>query len=127
MAVTRTPKVENPGDVEVATSTGQYLHFTVDAGGPIPIFTCANSIADIFNTDPANPQSEYEWDFLKDHPGDQPKEDELELRLKFLTNAKYTYTVELRDASGTVGTVLQIDYQGAPTDIEPESFAVERT
>ena len=43
MAVTRTPTVENPGVVTVTPGAGQYLHFTVNAAGPVPIFTFASS------------------------------------------------------------------------------------
>jgi hypothetical protein len=126
MAVTRTPTVENPGVVNVSTSSGQYLHFTVKAGGPIPIFAFASSAKGVLYEAadfPGHPKTLYEWDHLK-NPSDIQQLEELELRLSFFTNKSYTYTVDLRDSSGTVGTVLQIDYTGAPMDKAPESFTV---
>jgi hypothetical protein len=126
MAVTRTPTVENPGVVKVATSEGQYLHFTVNAGGPIPIFTFASSAKGVLyeaSDFPGHPRTTYEWDHFKNSSDIQQLE-ELELRLAFFTNANYTYTVELRDASGSIAPVLQIDYSGAPMDKAPESFTV---
>jgi hypothetical protein len=126
MAVTRTPKVDNPGVVRVTTGAGQYLHFAVDAGGPVPIFTFASSAKGVLyeaSDFPGHPKTKYEWDHLK-NPSDIQQLEELELRLSFFTNANYTYTVELRDASGSVATVLQIDYMGAPMDKAPESFTV---
>jgi hypothetical protein len=126
MAVTRTPTVENPDVVKVATSGGQFLHFTVDAGGPIPIFTFASSVRGVLYEAPdfpGHPKTKYEWDHLK-NPSDIQQMELLELRLSFLTNAKYTYTVELHGPAGPVATVLQVSYTGAPTDIAPESFTV---
>jgi hypothetical protein len=126
MAVTRTPTVENPDVIKVATSGGQFLHFTIDADGPIPIFTFASSVKGVLfeATDfPGHPMTKYEWDHLKT-PSDIQQLELLELRLSFFTNAKYKYTVELRGPSGSLGTVLQIDYTGTPTDIAPESFTV---
>ena len=126
MAVIRTPTVENPGVVKVATSSGQYLRFTVDAGGPIPIFTFASSTKGVLyeaSDFPGHPKTKYEWDHLK-NPSDIQQLEGLELRLSFLTDSDYTYTVELHDPSGTVGTVLQIAYKGTPMDIAPESFMV---
>jgi hypothetical protein len=127
MAVTRTPTTENPGVVKVAPGKGQFLHFTVDVGGPIPIFTFASSAKGVLyeaSDLPGFPTAKkYEWDHLK-NPSDIQQLEVLELRLSFFTNAKYAYTVELRDASGTIATVLQIDYSGAPMDTAPESFTV---
>lgn len=126
MAVTRTPAVENPGVVKVATSKGQYLHFIVDAGGPIPIFTFASSAKGVLyeaSDFPGHPKTKYEWDHLK-NPSDIQQLEELELRLAFLTNAKYSYTVDLNDGAGNTTVVLQIDYTGTPMDKAPESFTV---
>lgn len=126
MAVTRTPAVNNPDVVKVSPSAGQYLHFTVDAGGPVPIFAFASSVKGVLYEAidfPGHPKTKYEWDHLK-NPSDIQQLELLELRLSFLTNASYTYTVDLEDASGHVATVLQIDYVGSPTDIAPESFTV---
>ena len=126
MAVTRTPTIENPGVVKVATGASQFLHFTVTADGPIPIFTFASSVRGVLYEAPdfpGHPRTKYEWDHLK-NPSDIQQLEGLELRLSFFTNSDYTYTVELHDPSGTVGTVLQITYQGTPMDIAPESFMV---
>ena len=38
MAVTRTAVVPNPASAPVVVSAGQYLHFRLGAGGPVPIF-----------------------------------------------------------------------------------------
>jgi hypothetical protein len=126
MAVTRTPIVENPGIVKVTTSSGQYLHFTADAGGPIPIFTFASSVKGVLyeaSDFPGHPRTKYEWDHLKNQSDIQQLEG-LELRLSFFTNANYTYTVELNGPSGSISTVLKVSYTGAPTDIAPEALTV---
>lgn len=126
MAVTRTPTVENPSVVQIATGAGQYLHFTVNAAGPIPIFTFASSVKGVLYEASdflGHPKTTYEWEHLK-NPSDIQQLEGLELRFSFFTNANYTYTVDLRDASGIVATVLQIDYTGAPMDTAPEFFMV---
>ncbi len=126
MAVTRTNTVQNPGGVKVKTSSGQFLHFRLDAAGPKPLFSFESNVKGVLfqNTDfPNDPTSSYEWDHLK-NPSDIQQLELLELALTFLTNAKYTYTVELRDSVGTNTTVLQISYDGAPTDFAAESFRV---
>ena len=68
MAVTRTATVENPGVVTVKPGAGQYLHFTLYALGPIPIFTFASSAKGILyeaSNFTGHPKSKYEWDHLK--------------------------------------------------------------
>jgi hypothetical protein len=126
MAVTRTPAVENPGIVKVATSTGQYLHFTVDAKGPIPIFTFASSVKGVLyeaSDFPGHPLTKYEWDHLK-NPSDVQQLEGLELRFSFFTNANYTYTVDLLGNAGSISTILKVSYTGAPTDIAAETLTV---
>jgi|SRR6266853_5852484 len=126
MAITRNPTVNNPGAIKVVVSAGQFLHFIVDAGGPIPIFSFASSAKGLLYEAPdfpGHPLPKCEWDHLK-NPSDIQQLELLELRLSFLTNAAYTYTVQLCDASGVTGTILQIEYTGSPTDIAPESFTV---
>jgi len=62
MAVTRTPKIENPNVVKVDTGHGQFLHFTIDAVGPVPIFTFASSVKGVLYeaTDfPGHPKTKY--------------------------------------------------------------------
>ena len=126
MAVTRTPTVENPSVVKVSPGAGQFLHFILDAGGPIPIFTFASSVKGILyeaSDFSGHPKTRYEWDHLK-NPSDIQQMEELESRLAFFTNTNYTLTVELHDGAGNATTILQIDYTGAPTDKAPESFMV---
>jgi hypothetical protein len=65
----------------------------------------------------------YEWVHLK-NPSDIQQLELLGIMMSFLTNASYTYTVELRDGAGTLGTMLQISYTGAPTETASESFNV---
>ena len=126
MAVTRTAIVPNPGGVKVAVGSGQYLHFVLDCGGPEPIFSFESNVKGVlfqnadFNGDPL---ARYEWVHLK-NPSDIQQLENLEIFLTFLTNADYTYTVEVCDSTGTVTTALQIKYSGAPTDFQPESFRV---
>jgi hypothetical protein len=43
MGGTCTPVTDNPGSVNVAACQGQFLHFSLNAGGPIPIFTFSSS------------------------------------------------------------------------------------
>lgn len=126
MSVTRKDTVANPGGVKVKTSSGQFLHFRLDAAGPKPLFSFESNVKGVLfqNTDfPNDPTSSYEWDHLK-NPSDIQQLELLELSITFLTNADYTYTVELRDPAGTNTTVLQISYDGAPTDFAGESFRV---
>lgn len=127
MSVTRTPVVPNPGAVQVAVSAGHFLHFSLDAAGPIPIFAFASSVkGGLFEAPdfPGHPTTRYEWLHLKNQSDFQQLE-LLDLRLAFLTNADYTYTVELRDSAGAVvSTVLQVKYHGEPTDTVSESFTV---
>ena len=126
MAVTRTPVVPNPGGVKVAVTTGEFLHFILEAKGPIPIFSFASSVkGTLFEAPdfPGHPTTRYEWLHLK-NPSDIQQLELLNLGLSFLTNADYTYTVELMSATGVLSTVLQVNYSGAPTDVASESFTV---
>jgi len=126
MAVTRTPTINNPRVVPVTISTGQFLHFIIDAGGPIPIFSFASDVKGILYQAadiPGHPKGQYEWDHLN-NPSDVQQQEVLVLGLLFLTNTNYTYTVQLCNAAGVVSKVMQIDYTGAPTDTANESFTV---
>jgi|ERR1035437_1783389 hypothetical protein len=127
MAVTRTPVVPNPGGVQVDVKAGQYLHFILEAKGPIPIFSFASSVkGPLYEAPdfPGHPTTRYEWLHLK-NPSDIQQLELLNLGLSFLTNADYTYTVELMNAGGgVVSTVLQEKYNGAPTDVASESITV---
>jgi hypothetical protein len=126
MAVTRTEIVPNPGAVAVAVRTGQFLHFIVDAVGPMPIWSFASNVAGmLFQAPdvPGHPLPRYEWDHLK-NPSDVQQLELLNLGLSFLTCPSDTFTVELHNAGGLMSTVLQIQYSGAPTDVASESFTV---
>ena len=126
MPVTRTEVVPNPGAVAVAVKAGQFLHVVLDAGGPMSIWSLAsNVVGTLFQAPdfPGHPLPRYEFDHLK-NPSDVQQLELLNLGLSFLTNASYTYTVELRQAASLVSTVLQVQYGGAPTDVASESFTV---
>ncbi len=126
MAVTRTEVTPNVGTVNVAVSLGQFLHFVLEASGPIPIFSFASDVkgrlldAPDF---PGHPLTKYDWFHLK-NPSDIQQLENLVLGLSFLSNDTYTYTVELFNAAGFVSTVMKISYTGAPTDFYNESFVV---
>ncbi len=124
MAVTRTPRTENPGVVPVSKAAGEHLHFTLDAGGPVPIFSFVSSVKGVLWEAldfQGHPLKRYEWDHLR-NPSDIQQLEELTLRLAFFSNAEYTYKVELVGA--TRRTVLEITYKGDATDSYPESFTV---
>jgi hypothetical protein len=126
MAVTRTVTTANPAVVQVAVSSGQFLHFVLDAGGPIPMFSLASNVKGVLYQAPdfpGHPLKRYEWLHLK-NPSDIQQMETLELGLVFLSNTDYTYTVELWNAGGLVSTVMQISYKGSGTDIANESFTV---
>lgn len=126
MGVTRIPVVSNPGGVKVSVSTGQYLHFVLGAGGPIPIFSFASSAKGVLFEAPdfpGDPLPKYEWLHLK-NPSDVQQLEVLGLRLSFFSNANYTYTVELWGKGGAEKVVLQVNYTGIPTDVIEESFTV---
>ncbi len=126
MAVTRTPVVPNPGGVKVDVKAGQFLHFILDCGGPIPIFSFASSVKGVLYEAPdfpGHPMSKYEWDHLK-NPSDIQQLELLGLRLAFLSNANYTYTVDLWGTAGRLTTVLKVTYAGAPIDVTEETFSV---
>jgi hypothetical protein len=126
MAVTRTTSVGNPGAVSVSTKTGEYLHFILEATGPIPIFSLASNVKGTLHEAQdfiGHPLPKYEWEHLK-NPSDIQQLELLNLGLSFLTNADYTYSVELRNAGGVVATVLNAKYSGSPTDVTSESFTV---
>ena len=126
MPVTIVPTVPNPGAVRVAVGAGQFLHFIVDAAGPVPIFSFASNIKGLLFEAPdfpGHPTTRYDWVHLQ-NPSDVQQLELLTMVFSFLTSAKYTYTVQLRTAAGPVSTVLQISYSGSPTDIASESFRV---
>ena len=126
MAVTRTPTVPNPAAVTVSVSTGEHLHFTVDAAGPVPIFSFASSVkgtlqeaADFMG----HPRTQYEWEHLR-NPSDIQQLELLNLGLAFLTCPDYRYRVEVRKQAGGGRLVIDVSYAGSPTDVASESFTV---
>lgn len=127
MSVTRTAIVPNPGGVRVQASSGQFLHFILEVGGPQPIFSFESNVKGVLfqNKDfPGDPLSKYEWDHLK-NPSDIQQLELLEILLTFITNADYEYSVQVCDSRGVVATALQIKYTGSPADFpQPESFRV---
>jgi hypothetical protein len=128
MAVTRKPITDNPGSTNVATSQSQYLHFSLTAGGPIPIFTFSSSTKSIIyeaSDFPGHPKTLYEWNHLK-NPSDIQQLETLGLLMSYFSNAQYTYKVQLCDrTANAIQTILEIQYSGAPTDpATPESFLV---
>ena len=126
MAVTRTPIVPNPGIVSVNPTAGEFLHFTLDAGGPIPGFVFNSNIkGNLFEATDflGHPLPRYEWEHLK-NPSDIQQFELLDLALLFFTNADYTYTVELRSPHAMPKQMLQIKWTGGPTDHTSESFRV---
>lgn len=125
MAVHRVPTVDNPGTVEVNTSKGQYLRFTVNAGGPIPILTFTGTNNEKEAKDfPGHPQASYQWDHLKD-PSQVQQLDLLVIDFSFFSNQSYRYRVEVyEDAGKPLKTVLDIQFTGDSTDTAPESFNV---
>ncbi len=126
MAVTRTVVTQNPNSVSVAVSAGQFLHFMIEAVGPVPIFSFASDVKGTLYQAPdfmGHPMGRYEWLHDK-NPSDFQQMETLTIGLAFLTNGGYTFTVELRDAGNVISTVLKITYTGAPTDVENESFTL---
>jgi hypothetical protein len=126
MAVTRTSIVPNPGAVHVSMAAGEFLHLSLRCSGPIPIFSFASNVKGSLREAAGfigHPLALYEWEHLK-NPSDAQQLELLDLGLSFLTNADYTYTVELKNAAGTVRPLLELQFSGAPADVASESFRV---
>jgi hypothetical protein len=127
MAVIRTPAVPNPAAIPVSVSTGEFLHFTIDAAGPIPIFSIASSVKGTLHEAPdfmGHPKTLYEWEHLR-NPSDIQQLELLNLGLAFLTCPDYRYRVEVRKKTGGAGRLMiDVSYTGAPTDVASESFTV---
>ena len=125
MAVNRTPIKDNPGTVQVRTSAGEFLRFTVTAGGPIPIFafTAQNNTKEA-KTFPGHPMTVYEWDHLRD-PSQIKQMDLASILLSFFSSQSYEYKVQVcDDATNPLRTAMDIQFTGDPTDSAPESFNV---
>jgi hypothetical protein len=126
MAVVKTPTVPNPGAIQVNTSRGEHLFFRVTAVGPVAIFAFANMRGTVQEPPdfPGHPTTVYEWVHFK-NPSDIQHMDVLTTLFSFFTNAKYTYLVDLRDATGAkLRTVLETTHTGTPTDTSNEAFTV---
>ncbi len=127
MAVTRTPKTDNPSIVPVSTLSGEFLHFAVTAKGPRAIFSFVSSVKGVLweaPDFPGHPKTLYEWDHLR-NPSDIQQMEVLTLGLAFFSNADYTYEVQVMDKNGNaLRTVLEISYNGKPIDSYDESFRV---
>ena len=127
MAVKRTPIIKNPGGVQVDPRKGEFLHFTVKAKGPVPIFTFASSVkGTLFSAPdfPDHPTTEYEFDHLKTLSDAQQLE-LLDLTITFISCPAYEYLVELRDKDGNVlKKVMHIKYTGTGTDLTSEALRV---
>jgi hypothetical protein len=126
VAVTRIATVENPGVVSVGTCAGQFLHFSVDAGGPLPIFCFASDTKGVLYQAVdflGHPIARYEWLHLRNSLDVQQLE-HLVLNFSFLANRNYGYTVEIFGAAGRISTVMQVRYAGEPADIASECITV---
>ena len=126
MAVTRTEHVPNPGSVQVSPGRGEFLFFTVEAGGPVARFQFSSDVkGQLLNqgTFPDHPTTLYQWTYLRD-PSDVQQLELLTLAILFASNADYRYTVEVRNEDGPIATVLDIEYSGGPSDFETEIFRV---
>ena len=127
MAITRDPIVENPGLVQIDRTTGDYLQFTLTAGGPIPIFSFSSSVKGTLFDAPdflGHPKKKYQWLHLK-NPSDFQAFEMLDVHLLYITNKKYRFKVERMAKDDTViGTIMDINYSGDPTDHGPESFVL---
>jgi len=126
MAVIRKPTISNPIVVPVDIKEGEYLHFEVAAAGPIPIFSfISNTKGPLWETTDfsEHPTDFYEWDHLR-NPSDIQQLEVLTLALAFFTNVEYTYKVNKLAKNGDSQPVLEISYEGKPTDSYDESLRV---
>jgi hypothetical protein len=126
MAATRVQQIPNPQNVSLSPAAGEFLSTSLTASGPIPKFRLASDLKgtlqhqDIFRTHPA---ARYEWTYLRD-AADIEQFEILTLGLVFATNARYRYTVAVHGPAGPLRTVLDIEYIGATTDFDDESFRI---
>lgn len=127
MAITRDPITENPGVLQIARGSGEFLHFTLTAGGTLPVFSFNSSVkGNLFEAPDfiGHPKKKYAWQHLK-NPSDMQSFELLDLHLLFITNKKYRYMVEKRAEDNTVlGTVMEINFTGDPSDHAAESFVL---
>jgi hypothetical protein len=125
MAVNRLEHVPNPGVVQVSPGNGEFLFFTVRAGGPAARFQFASDVkGQLLNqgTFPNHPTTLYEWTFLRD-PSDVQQFELLTLGLLFASNSDYRYEVAVHGPAGP-RVALDIEYSGGAADFETETFRV---
>ena len=126
MAVTRTENVSNPGVAQVSPDQGEFLFFTVRAGGPRPRFQFTSDIkGQKLNqgTFPDDPTTLYEWTHLRD-PSDIQQFELLTVAFLFAANANYQYVVAVHGPNGHLRDVLDIEYTGTSADFDTETFRV---
>ena len=126
MAVIQVTNVPNPATVPVSPSQGQFLFFTVTAGGPVPRFRFASDLkGGLLNQGmfPQDPATTYEWTYLRD-PSDVQQFEQLGCAFLFAANADYRYQVSLHGPGGPISDVLDIEYRGGAADFTTEVFRV---
>ena len=128
MAVTRNATVPNPGVVRVNPKKGEYLHFRLEAAGPVPIFAFSSSLTGTLRKAsdfPGHPKKSYEWDHFK-NPSEIQRRELLDLLMAFTTSEAYRYFVEICKSGGSsLKTVLDVKFTSDdPKDTASESFNV---
>lgn len=127
MSLTRTAVIPNPGFVVVSPAKGEFLRFTVDAGGPGPIWTFASDVKGVLYQAAdflGHPRSNYEWLHLK-NPSDIQQQELLVQSFVFITCANYTYTAELWARDKFKRSLLQIAFDATPAEPSAsEAFTV---
>jgi hypothetical protein len=126
MAVAHVHHIPNPDTVQVSPSRGQFLFLRLTAGGPVPRFRFSTDIKGILlnqGTFPNDPAPLYEWTYLRDL-SDVQQFELVTLALGFAANATYRYVVSLHDAGGPLSDQLDIEYTGAVTDFDAETFRI---
>lgn len=100
--------------VDVKFNQGEYLYFRVKVSGPTASFTFNCNDGAILSSKtadfPNHPQQVYEW---TKKAADVHSDDDMHgLRMLFITNHKYTYFVEHRDASNNIIEILKdVDFE----------------
>lgn len=127
MAVHRDENIQNPTAVAVSPAGGEFLFFTVQAGGPVPRFQFMSDVkGTLLNQSrfPQDPAELYQWTYLRD-PSDIHQMELLSLGLVFAANARYRYVVNVHGPDGMLRPVLDVEYRGGDsTDFETEVFRV---
>jgi hypothetical protein len=125
MAIKRNPIKDNPGSLQIARTSGEFLRFTLTVEGPAPIFSFNSSVKGVLfeaRDFMDHATDKYEWEHLK-NPSDAQAFELLDLHIAFLANKEYRYKVERCAGDGSViAVVMEIDFSGDPTDHTAESF-----